>query len=63
MVHGTYDDNVHMENTMQFISALVKHDVPYDLLLYPGVTHSLGGYAEHLHYEQAALKHFETYLK
>ncbi len=63
MVHGTYDDNVHLENTMQFIHQLVEHDVPYDLRLYPGVTHSLGGYAEHLHFYQAMLHHFDTYLK
>jgi dipeptidyl-peptidase-4 len=63
MVHGTYDDNVHLENTMQFIHELVEHDVPYDLRLYPGVTHSLGGYVEHLHYYQAMMQHFATYLK
>lgn len=63
MVHGTGDDNVHIANTMQFIEQLEQHDVPYDMLIYPGVTHSLGGYTEHLHYYQGALAHFETYLK
>ena len=63
MVHGTMDDNVHMANTIQFVQQLVNHNVPYDLQLYPNVTHSLGGYAEHLHYYERALQHFETYLK
>ncbi len=63
MVHGTGDDNVHVANTIQFIQQLVDLDKPYDLQLYPNVTHSLGGYAEHLHFYQRALQQWETYLK
>jgi dipeptidyl-peptidase-4 len=63
MVHGTGDDNVHVANTIQFIQQLVDHDKSYDLQLYPNVTHSLGGYAEHLHFYERGLQQWETYLK
>jgi dipeptidyl-peptidase 4 len=42
-VHGTSDDNVHMQNTIQMINNLVKAEKQYTLLLYPGKTHSISG--------------------
>jgi dipeptidyl-peptidase-4 len=42
-VHGTSDDNVHMQNTIQMINNFVKAGKQYDLLLYPGKTHSISG--------------------
>ena len=35
LVHGTGDDNVHIENTVQFIQALIDAGIPYDLQIYP----------------------------
>ncbi len=49
LVHPTSDDNVHIQNTMQFIDALVKAGKPYDLLVYPGKTHSIHGEAARIH--------------
>jgi dipeptidyl-peptidase-4 len=39
-MHGTVDDNVHPQNTLQFIDALQKANKPYELQLYPGSDHS-----------------------
>ncbi len=32
---GTGDDNVHIENTVQFVQKLIEADIPYDLQIYP----------------------------
>jgi dipeptidyl-peptidase 4 len=40
---GTGDDNVHIENTVQFIQALIEAGIPYDLQIFPGKTHSISG--------------------
>lgn len=63
MVHGTGDDNVHMQNSIQFIQALVNADKQYDLLLYPQLTHSLDTPAARTQLFQHILLHFETYLQ
>jgi dipeptidyl-peptidase-4 len=49
LVHGTADDNVHIQNTVQMVNALIEDGKPYDLLLYPGKTHSIYGAAARVH--------------
>lgn len=44
IVAGTGDDNVHWQNTLQFIQALVRADRPYRLLIFPNNTHVLSGH-------------------
>lgn len=41
IVHGSGDDNVHVQNTMQMINALIKADVPFDSELYPDRAHGI----------------------
>jgi dipeptidyl-peptidase 4 len=48
-VHGTSDDNVHMQNTMQMINALINAGKQFDLQLYPRKTHSIAGQAARVH--------------
>ena len=43
VVHGTGDDNVHSQNTMQLIDRLVLADKQFDMRLYPNKTHSITG--------------------
>jgi dipeptidyl-peptidase-4 len=62
MVHGTGDDNVHMQNTIQMIQQFVTADVPYRLLLYPRKTHSIAGQDARTHLFNAILQQFETNL-
>ncbi len=39
IMHGLADDNVHPQNTMQFIDALLQAGKDFDLRLYPGANH------------------------
>jgi dipeptidyl-peptidase 4 len=63
LVHGTGDDNVHMENSIQFIQKLIEAGIPYDLQVYPRKTHSIAGPDVRTHLFNRILAHFEEYLK
>lgn len=43
LVHGTGDDNVHLQNSIQLIDKLQAANKQFQLMLYPGRTHSLSG--------------------
>ena len=42
LVHGTMDDNVHMQNSIQFVSALEDKGKDFEFMLYPGGRHGWG---------------------
>jgi dipeptidyl-peptidase 4 len=63
LVHGTGDDNVHMENTVQFVQRLIQAGIPYDLQIYPRKTHSLSGSQVRTHLYSRILEQFERYLQ
>ena len=41
LVHGTMDENVHMQNTLQFAYALQQAGKQFDMMLYPRSRHRL----------------------
>ena len=41
LVHGTGDDNVHVQNTTRMINALVEANKQFDLFVYPDRTHGI----------------------
>ena len=43
LVHGTGDDNVHPQNTLQLADKLAAAGKPFYMLLYPNRTHSISG--------------------
>jgi dipeptidyl-peptidase-4 len=43
ITHGSSDDNVHMQNTMQLINALQDAGKQFDLMIYPGEFHGYRG--------------------
>jgi dipeptidyl-peptidase-4 len=43
LIHGADDDNVHMQNTMNFVDALVKAGRPFELYIQPGQKHGFRG--------------------
>jgi len=63
LVHGTSDDNVHFQNSIQVIDALIKADKQFRLMVYPGKTHGIHGKAAQLHLFEMIEEHFERELK
>lgn len=61
-VHGTSDDNVHMQNTMQMINAFINAGKQFDLQLYPRKTHGISGPAARVHLYTRILEHFQREL-
>jgi dipeptidyl-peptidase-4 len=43
LVHGTSDDNVHFQNTIQMTDALIKAGKQFRLMVYPNKTHGIAG--------------------
>jgi dipeptidyl-peptidase-4 len=41
ITHGTIDDNVHLQNSLQVIDWLTTHNKPFEMMLYPGSRHGL----------------------
>jgi dipeptidyl-peptidase-4 len=63
IAHGTGDDNVHFENTVQFVQKLIDKQIPYDLQIFPRKTHSISGPEAHTELFGRIVAHFEQYLK
>ena len=63
LVHGTSDDNVHFQNSIQMIDALIKAGKPFRLMIYPNKTHSISGKDARVHLFTMIEDHFERELK
>ena len=49
LVHGTGDDNVHFQNSIAFVEAMIKANKDYQTLYYPNRNHGIGGGNTRLH--------------
>lgn len=49
LIHGTADDNVHFQNTLELTKKLVQHNKKFQMLTYPNANHGIGGAKTQLH--------------
>jgi dipeptidyl-peptidase 4 len=63
LIHGTSDDNVHFQNSVQMIEAFIQSGKRFSLMLYPGKTHGVGGPADQTHLFHMLEDHLERELK
>lgn len=62
LVHGSADDNVHYQNTMEMVDALVRANKPFDLFIYPDKNHGIYGGTTRLHLFEKMTRFIEENL-
>ena len=61
--HGLADDNVHYQNTAEYVEALVQADKDFRQLVYTNRNHSIFGGNTRNHLFRQAINHFNAVLK
>ena len=61
IVHGTMDDNVHMQNSIQLVDTLEDLGKHFEFMVYPGGRHGWGG-AKAAHSRNEAMRFYYMYL-
>jgi dipeptidyl-peptidase-4 len=62
LVHGTADDNVLFEHSLQLIAALQNEAKVFDLAIYPGKAHGIAGKSSQLHLHKTLTQFFVDQL-
>jgi dipeptidyl-peptidase-4 len=63
LVHGTADENVHIQNTYEFSEVLVQAGVQFDMQIYTNRNHSIKGGNTRMHLYTKIINYFEEHLK
>ncbi len=63
LVHGTADDNVHLQNTVQLSRRLIEAGKPFELMLYPLMEHGIRSPESRVHLFEAMIAFWETRLR
>ena len=43
LIHGSADDNVHLQNTMRMVEELIQEDKQFEWMIYPDKNHGIYG--------------------
>jgi dipeptidyl-peptidase-4 len=62
LVHGTGDDNVHVQNTIELSEKLIQANKPFDMMLYPDKNHGIYGGNTQLHLYNLLTKYVKENL-
>ena len=62
IAHGSADDNVHMQNAIYLVGELIKAGKDFDLMVYPGGGHGIGGNKARAHLFTKLTRFFEKEL-
>jgi dipeptidyl-peptidase-4 len=62
LAHGTEDDNVHLQNSIQMIDALIRAGKQFRFMAYPNKTHSIEGSEYQIQLFHMIEDHFEREL-
>ena len=62
LVHGTYDDNVHPQNSWHFIDELIKENIMFDMMFYPMRKHGIADDPARIHLFNKMIEFWLEYL-
>lgn len=62
LIHGSADDNVHLQNSMDFAQALIKNGKDFEMFVYPDRNHSIYGPGVRIHLYRKMTKFIEENL-
>jgi dipeptidyl-peptidase-4 len=63
LIHGEADDNVHIQNAMEFVRVCVEKNKPLEYFVYPNKNHSIYGGYTRFHLYSKMFNFLETNLK
>ena len=63
VIHGTGDDNVHVQHSIQLADRAWRQGVRFDLMLFPNLTHGINETGSHRQVFGAIAAFFEEHLK
>ena len=63
LAHGTSDDNVHFQNEIQMLNALISKDKKFQILYYPLMKHGIRSKECRIHLFENITAFFESNLK
>jgi dipeptidyl-peptidase-4 len=62
LMHGTDDDNVHLQHTLQLVEAFSRHGKPYELMVQPGQKHGFRGASPRAYLHRRMVEFFTQHL-
>jgi dipeptidyl-peptidase-4 len=62
LVHGTYDDNVHPQNSWSFSDQLIDTGITFDMMIYPMRKHGISDDAAQAHVYKSMLEFWQRNL-
>jgi dipeptidyl-peptidase-4 len=62
LVHGTYDDNVHIQNTWHFVDELIKAGKMFDMMIYPMRKHGFRDNPARIHLRKTMIEFWKKNL-
>lgn len=60
LIHGSADDNVHFQNTMDYADALIKANKQFDMFVFTDKDHSIRGTANRTYLYEKVIKFLKT---
>ena len=63
LCHGTADDNVHFQNSVEYADALIQAGKQFDMQIYPNKAHSISGSTSRMHLYSTMMRFLDRNLK
>ncbi len=62
LIHGTYDDNVHPQNSWNFIDELINENIMFDMIFYPMRKHGFSDTPAKIHRQNTMIEFWKKNL-